>query len=246
MFAIEVASMAPLASAYAAAGYREGAWAPYNASKLAKMPEVAARIAELQSEFAERAGIRAEYIQRKLLPLVESDPRGLFESVVDAAGVRTERLKSITQLPSGLAAAIQKIRLDSKTGQVTGIDLHDKNAVGGTLLRSVGGLIDRHEIDDKRLDGEHRCLAELSAELLQRMGLIFERYAILLPPESVVHQQHFRDLVQRAIFEVVEQLADPAAADAEVERRLDELRQQQRENRPRIQIHRSLPRGEGA
>jgi hypothetical protein len=64
-FAIEVAAMTPLASAYVAAGYRDTPWARYNASKLAHVPEVAKRIDELQAEFADRSGIRAEYIQRQ-------------------------------------------------------------------------------------------------------------------------------------------------------------------------------------
>jgi hypothetical protein len=52
MFAIEVAAMAPLASSRA-------------------VPEVAARIDELLAQFAKRSGIYAEYVQRKLLPIVE-------------------------------------------------------------------------------------------------------------------------------------------------------------------------------
>src|SRR5271154_3986872 len=93
-FAIEVAAMTPLASAYVAAGYRDTPWARYNASKLAHVPEVARRIDELQAEFADRSGIRAEYIQRQLLPLVEANPKDLFKPVCDEAGKTTgETLK---------------------------------------------------------------------------------------------------------------------------------------------------------
>jgi hypothetical protein len=69
-FAVEVAAMTPLDRAYVLAGYADSKWACYNASKLAHIPEVARRIDELQAEFADRSGIRAEYLQRKLLPLV--------------------------------------------------------------------------------------------------------------------------------------------------------------------------------
>jgi Terminase small subunit len=116
-----------------AAGYRDTPWARYNASKLAHVPEVAARIDELQTEFSDRSGIHAEYIQRKLLPLIESDPRKLFETTDDGSGNKFERLKTVSALPSGLAAVIQKIRFDPKTGAVTGIDLHNKNETGSTL-----------------------------------------------------------------------------------------------------------------
>jgi hypothetical protein len=149
MFAIEVATMTPLASAYVAAGYRDTPWARYNASKLAHVPEVAARIDELMTEFSDRSGIKAEYIQRKLLPLIESDPRLLFETRDDGSGNKIDKLKAVSALPSGLAAAIQKIRFDPKTGAVTGIDLHSKNETGNTLLRSVGGLVDKLEHSGK-------------------------------------------------------------------------------------------------
>jgi hypothetical protein len=65
--------------------------------------------------------------------------------VVQAGDPHFDGLKALSALPSGLAAAIQKIRLDPKTGAVTGIDLHSKNETGNTLLRSVGGLVDRRE-----------------------------------------------------------------------------------------------------
>ena len=181
-----------------------------------------------------------------MLPLVESDPRNLFETVVDGAGVKIERLKPITQLPSTLAAAVSKIRLDPKSGAVVGVDLADKNSAANTLLRSVGGLVDRHEVDDRRLDGEHRCFAEVCVGMLDHVMLVFERYELLLPPESVVRQPYFREMLRRGIDEIVEQLADPVAADTEVARRLDEVGRQQRENRPRIQVRRALARGEGA
>src|SRR6266702_7869597 len=71
-FAVEVASMTPPDRAYLLAGFKDSKWSPYNASKLANAPAVAARIAELQREFAERAQLHVEYLQRLLLPLVEA------------------------------------------------------------------------------------------------------------------------------------------------------------------------------
>jgi hypothetical protein len=147
-FAIEVAAMTPLASAYVAAGYRDTPWARYNASKLAHVPEVAKRIDELQAEFADRSGIRAEYIQRQLLPLVEANSRDLFEPVCDAAGKITgDKLKSISELPRHLTAAISKIKCDPETGAVVEIALANKTEAGNVLLRSVGGIVERHEHD---------------------------------------------------------------------------------------------------
>jgi hypothetical protein len=145
MFAIEVAAMTPLDRAYVLAGYADTPWARYNASKLAHVPEVAARIDELQARFSERSGIHAEYIQRLLLPVVEANAADLFEPRIDAAGhVTGHQLKPIPALPRDLSAAISKIKCDPETGSVTEVSLYNKNEAGSTLLRSVGALKDDH------------------------------------------------------------------------------------------------------
>jgi hypothetical protein len=123
--------MTPLATAYVLAGYSNTPWARYNASKLAHVPEVAARIDELQDKFAERSGIYAEYIQRKLLPLVEANHADLFDG---------DKLKPINGLPRALSAAISKVKFDPETGAVTEIALADKIQAGNVLLRSLGSI----------------------------------------------------------------------------------------------------------
>lgn len=148
-FAIEVAAMTPLATAYVAAGYRDTPWACYNASKLAHVPEVAARIDELMREFSDRSGIRAEYIQRKLLPIIEANAKDLFVPVLDEKGNRIgDKLRPVTELPRDLASAISKIKCDSD-GAVIELTLTGKVEAGTVLLRSVGGFVDRHEITGK-------------------------------------------------------------------------------------------------
>jgi hypothetical protein len=142
-FAIEVAAMTPLASAYVAAGYRDTPWARYNASKLAHVPEVAARIDELQAEFSHRSGIKAEYIQRKLLPIIEANPKDLFEPLLDADGKKIgDKLKAVSDLPRDLAAAISKIKCDPESGAVIEVALAAKTEAGVVLLRSLGGVAD--------------------------------------------------------------------------------------------------------
>jgi Terminase small subunit len=146
MFAIEVAAMTPLDRAYVLAGYLDTPWARYNASKLTHAPEVAARIDELQTEFSNRSGIKAEYLQRLLIPLVEANPQDLFEPVLDEHGKRIgSRLKDVSRLPRNLAAAISKIKCDPETGAVTEITLGNKVEAGNVLLRSVGGVVQKHE-----------------------------------------------------------------------------------------------------
>lgn len=149
MFAIEVAAMTPLATAYVLAGYADTPWARYNASKLAHVPEVAARIDELQTQFSERSGIHAEYIQRKLLPLVEANPKDLYKTKDDGNGQQIDTLRSISEIPRDLAAAIQKIKVDPETGAITEITLYNKTEAGNVLLHSIGGLVDKLEHSGK-------------------------------------------------------------------------------------------------
>ena len=159
MFAVEVAAMTPLATAYTLAGYTDLPWARYNASKLAHVPEVAARIDELMTEFSDRSGIRAEYLQRRLLPLVEADAADFYEATDDGTGRKVHRLRPLADLPRQLRAAIKSIEIDPETGTLTKVILHDKIAAGTTLLRSVGGFVDRTELTGK--DGGALTLEQL-------------------------------------------------------------------------------------
>ncbi len=150
MFAIEIAAMTPLDRAYVAAGYSDTPWARYNASKLTHVPEVTARIDELQREFSDRAGIQAAYIQRKLLPIVEANTQDLFEPILDGNGKKIgDKLRAVSDLPRDLAAAVSKIKVDPESGAVVEITLANKTEAGTILLRSVGGLVDRRELTGK-------------------------------------------------------------------------------------------------
>jgi hypothetical protein len=193
VFAIEVAAMTPLASAYVAAGYRDTPWARYNASKLAHVPEVAQRIDELQAEFADRSGIRAEYIQRQLLPLVEANFKDFFEPVFDTNGKRTgDKLKAIGDLPRALAAAISKIKCDPESGAVVEVAIAGKTEAGNVLLRSVGGIVERHEHHDVSGIGARlsAALARLDPDEHRRIaGPVIEGQVVSVaaaPPQSGV------------------------------------------------------------
>lgn len=139
-FALEIATMTPYDRAYVAAGFSDTPWAKYNANRLAHDPAVAARIAELREQFAEKNQLHAEYLQRKLLPIVEANVQDLYTIVPNPDGTTREVLKSIAAMPRDLAAAIKKIKCDPETGAVTEIDFHGKVEAGNVLLRSVGAI----------------------------------------------------------------------------------------------------------
>jgi hypothetical protein len=162
-FAREVAALTPYARAYREAGFKgDPRWHRYNASKLANKPHIKVRIAELRAEFEARAGLHWEYITRQLLPVVEANPADLFEKAGDGHG---ERLKAISKMSRELTAAISKIKCDPETGCVTEIALHNKVEAGNLLLRTIGAIVEKHEIDAPNLtDRLARRLDELSHE----------------------------------------------------------------------------------
>lgn len=146
-FAREIASLTPFATAYALAGYGgDPQWHKFNASKLAAKPHVRARIGELQAQFEEAGCIHAAYIQQKLLPLIEVNAKDLYEPRFDEAGKPAgHKLRAIADMPRDLAGAISKIKVDPETGAVTEISLHNKIEAGNILLRSVGGIVEKHQ-----------------------------------------------------------------------------------------------------
>jgi hypothetical protein len=153
IFAREIAALSPLATAYRTAGYGgDCRWHAYNASKLANKPHVAGRINELRAEFEKLSAIHVDYIRHQLLKMIEANPADLYErDPTDSTGKRF-RLRSITELPPYLSAAIPKLRLDPATGAPLEIVLANKIEASGTLLRSLpGGSVERHEVSLERL-----------------------------------------------------------------------------------------------
>ncbi len=56
------------------------------------------------------------------------------------------KLRSITDLPRHLSAAISRVKINPETGEPTEIVLANKTEASATLLRSLpGGSIERHE-----------------------------------------------------------------------------------------------------
>src|ERR1700719_271604 len=117
-FAREVAALTPLATAYREAGFGgDPRWHPFNASKLANKPPVRARIDELRFEFEQMSAIHTDYIRHLLLPIVEADPRDLYErDPADPTGKR-RRLRAISELPRHLARAISRLKIDPESGE---------------------------------------------------------------------------------------------------------------------------------
>jgi hypothetical protein len=74
-------------------------------------PGLSARIDELMCEFADAAKVKVEFLQERLLPILEASAQDLF----DEAG----NLKPVATLQRDCAAAIKSIKFDRKTGKVS-------------------------------------------------------------------------------------------------------------------------------
>jgi hypothetical protein len=71
IFAIELATGAPLESAYLAAGYKPGRAARFNASRLRNKPWLRARLNELFDAAAKDAVVGIGWVQRNLIAIIE-------------------------------------------------------------------------------------------------------------------------------------------------------------------------------
>jgi hypothetical protein len=149
-FAVAVAALTPHATAYREAGYGgDEKWHKYNASRLAGLPQVADRIEELVIERERTCAhvnvVHADYIRSKLVPLIETDVRELYEPDPDSPG--KVRLRAIESLPAHVTQSISRLKLDAETGKPVEITLVSKTEAAGTLLRSLpGGSIERREL----------------------------------------------------------------------------------------------------
>jgi hypothetical protein len=133
-----------VARAYAEEGWIGG---PTNAAALARRPQVKARIDELAGEAARLSGIKKAYLQRKLLPLAESNVADFLEA--DQRGQL--RIKDLTKIDRQLTEAVASVK--AREGKVE-FKLWDKNAAIANLLRSIpdGFAADRLELTGR--DGE--------------------------------------------------------------------------------------------
>jgi hypothetical protein len=152
-FARGVAALAPLATAYAEAGFAgDPRWHPYNASRLANKPHVKTRIDELRLEFEQLSAIHVDYVRHQVLKLLQANLADFYEVDPNDASGKRVRLRSINALPRHLSAAITKIKLDPETGTPTEIVLASKSESAALLLRSLpGGSVERHEVSLEKL-----------------------------------------------------------------------------------------------
>ena len=137
-FCLEIAEGKTLLEAHKAAGYAPDAG---NAKRLAKRPEVRARIAELRQEAAEFANVRRVRVVLEVDRVGRANIRDFYEPELDEQGAPTKRmkLKSILDLPRELSAAIAEVEF-AENGQPVKLKLHDKNQANFTLLKYLGGL----------------------------------------------------------------------------------------------------------
>jgi len=178
VFAVELATGAPLLSAYLTAGYKESYSARFNASRLRNTSAVRQRVDELLAEFGERSAIKLEYVQAKVLDLLELDPIELYEKSPDSpVGAGKLKLRPMSEMPSRVRRAIHRIKVD-EAGKPVEIILSDKIAAANALFRTIPGG-SRLEIDDARTD--EASDVEVYAKLFETTLCIFRKIGVSAP-----------------------------------------------------------------
>jgi len=139
-FASELAELKAPIEAYKLAGF-----VPHrgNANRLARRPEIKARVQQLLDEAAEYADIRRVRVLVEIDRVGRANLADFYEKVStgkDVNGIEQFelRLRDITSLPRHLTAAIAGIEWD-EAGRPK-LKLHDKNQANFTLLKHLGGL----------------------------------------------------------------------------------------------------------
>ncbi len=156
---------------------REAAWRAHgfgsrNSTRFFNRPKIAARVAELQSEFNEGAKIHAAYLAEKLLTVVNTDVCQFIEPVPYSTRLR---LRDITKLPAEQRRAISELVID-KNGR-TSIKLESKTHALDSLAKMTG-CVGPSTIVNVNASAEARAaadVAQMSApELARRISLIIE------------------------------------------------------------------------
>lgn len=179
MFAVEVAAMTPVDRAYLAAGYRsKPKWARPNGSKLAGVPEVAARIAELRREFTASCALSVEYLQRQLLPAAEANVADFLSD--------DGKIKALSGLSREQTAAVAAVKFH-ENGAISELKLIPKEAAVNTLLRSVGAIVEQHAHAHVRIGPE---------SLADRLNAARDRMALGLAALSYEDQVQLADTLE--------------------------------------------------
>jgi phage terminase small subunit len=178
LFAQEVAKGATADAAYQAAGYRPSR---AHASRLATNGSVVARIAELQAEGADKAGVTVERLARELLKIGFADIGDAVEwgpglgkvDIGDGVMAVTNGvlLKPSRDLAPDVRAAVSEVR---QTREGVAIKFHDKLRAIEMLGRMKGAFSDKVALTGP--DGGPIETKELSPiEYARRIAFILDR-----------------------------------------------------------------------
>jgi hypothetical protein len=116
-FARDVAALVPYEDAYRnniASPTANPRWLKFNGAKLAQDPEVAGRIAELKEQFAIAAGISVEFVQARLLQIIDDERASCIH--INAAGeraVKIDRLAAIEMLATTLGLGAKGVTVNA-------------------------------------------------------------------------------------------------------------------------------------
>jgi hypothetical protein len=152
LFCLEVASGAPLATAYVAAGYREGRGYDrrHNASRLRNQPHIKERVNELLAQSAERAVVGIGWVQLQLLDVVNGKVPS--KTVTNSKGEKEEtfdRQGALAVLARTLGAGGADVTVTATAAASASAEIDVRDMSSAELARRISSIIE----DAARADG---------------------------------------------------------------------------------------------
>jgi phage terminase small subunit len=140
LYCIELASGAPMVTAFLRAGYKDSPSAKFNASRLKNMPRVRARINELIDEFKERSFVELSWIQAELVAIVEGRADSSTTEEEGKVVRKRDRLAALAQLTRtliGMKVEVKHELADSLAAAIAGMSASDQHILSEALFASA-------------------------------------------------------------------------------------------------------------
>jgi len=145
LFCLEVASGAPLATAYVAAGYREGRGYDrrYNASRLRNQPHIKERVNELLAQSAERAVVGIGWVQHQLIDVVNGKLPS--KTITNSKGEKEEtfdRQGALAVLARTLGAGGDGVTVNATAIAGASAEMEIRDMSSADLARRISAIIE--------------------------------------------------------------------------------------------------------
>jgi len=166
IFAVELATGAPLESAYLTAGYKPGRAARFNASRLRNKPWLRERLNELFEAAAKDAVVGIGWVQRNLIDIIEGKSESKGGMRDGKPFTETDRLAALTSLARTLGITDVNVSATAIAGAIA------PQITDADRVRALENLLARQKLAappselsvEDTISALHKELAQLGLE----------------------------------------------------------------------------------